>query len=133
MWLDLHNVHTDQPSKKLDAQHTQFTVVETIGSHMYHLDTLPDIHNVFHTWLLQPTASDPFPSQHQPDLQPPTIIGEFGDEEWEIEEILAECKVCGKSQLKVKWKDYLHPTWEPHENLEDTAALDTWEGRKGVL
>ncbi|KAL1952475.1 hypothetical protein VTO42DRAFT_5283 [Malbranchea cinnamomea] len=113
VWLSLHNIHTDRPSKKLDAQQAQFTVLEQVGSHAYRLDTPPGVHNVFHTWLLHPASSDPFPSQRQSDYQPPPIIGEQGDEEWEVECILAECIRRGKTQYKVKWRGYLRPTWEP--------------------
>ncbi|KAL1952625.1 hypothetical protein VTO42DRAFT_4595 [Malbranchea cinnamomea] len=32
VWLSLRNIHTDRPSKKLDAQQAQFTVLEQVGS-----------------------------------------------------------------------------------------------------
>ena len=76
VWLDLHNIWTQHPSKKLDNHNAQFTVLEQVGSHTYCLDTPPGVHNVFHTWLLHAAGVDPFPSQHQSDSQPPTIIGE---------------------------------------------------------
>ena len=87
VWLDLRNIKTNRPSKKLDARHAKFTVLEKIGSHAYRLDTPPGIHNVFHTYLLRPAADDPFPSQKQTDWQPPAIINDEGEEEWEVERI----------------------------------------------
>ncbi|KAL1953519.1 hypothetical protein VTO42DRAFT_2636 [Malbranchea cinnamomea] len=69
VWLSLRNIYTDCPSKKLNAQQAQFTVLE----------------------------------QRQSDYQPPLIISEQEDEEWEVEYILAERIRRGKTQYKVKW------------------------------
>ena len=38
VWLDLRNIHTDRPSKKLDYRHAKFTVLEKVGTHAYRLD-----------------------------------------------------------------------------------------------
>lgn len=62
VWLDLRNIRAERPSKKLGSRQAKFTVIEKIGSHAYHLDTPNSIHNVFHTMLLRPAATDPFPS-----------------------------------------------------------------------
>ena len=62
VWLNLKNVRTDRPSKKLDAKHAKFTITEVISSHAYRLNTPGEIHNVFHSSLLRPAALDPLPS-----------------------------------------------------------------------
>jgi Integrase zinc binding domain/Chromo (CHRromatin Organisation MOdifier) domain len=136
VWLNLTNIRTTRTSKKLDAKHAKFTVIEVVGSHSYRLDTPPGIHNVFHSKLLRPASSDPLPSQIQDDTQPPPqIIGD--DEEYEVEEIRDEKIVRRRGQEKrqflVKWTGYARPTWEPYEALQDTAALDRWEERRGVM
>ena len=48
VWLDLCDIRTDHPSKKLDAWHAKFTVLEQVSPHAYHLDTPAGIHPVFH-------------------------------------------------------------------------------------
>ena len=60
--LDLHNIQTQHPSNKLDNHNAQFTVLEQVDSHTYHLDIPSGVHNVFHTSLLHTTGVDPFPS-----------------------------------------------------------------------
>ena len=53
------NISTDHTTKKLDAKHAKFMIIEVISSHSYHLDTPPGIHDVFHSYLLHPTSYDP--------------------------------------------------------------------------
>ena len=85
--LNLENIQTDQLSKKLDQKHTKFTVQEKIGLYSFRLDTPNRIYNVFHSKLLQLTATDPLESQRTDDEQPPPVI--LGDhEEYIVEEIL---------------------------------------------
>ncbi len=74
VWLSLENIKTDRPSKKLDARHAKFTVIEVIGSHSYRLDTPPGIYNVFHSRLLRPANSSPLPGQVIEESQPPAIL-----------------------------------------------------------
>lgn len=132
VWLDLRNIRTERPSKKLDARHAKYTVLEKVGSHAYRLDVPNTIHNVFHAVLLRPAASDPFPSQQNNDYQPPAKLIE-GEEEWEVECILDERKKrIGRGfrrQFLVKWVGYQTPTWNNAVEMEDTRALDDWEAR----
>lgn len=129
VWLDLRNIRTDRPSKKLDIRSAKYTILEKIGSHAYRLDTPPGIHPVFHVSLLRPAASDPFPSQEQTDWQPPAMLVD-GNEEFRVEEILDErFRRWGRGhrhEYLVKWSGYQTPTWEPARNFEGTVALDAW-------
>jgi hypothetical protein len=135
VWLNLKNIKTDRPSKKLDDKNAKFTVIEVINSHAYRLDTPPGIDNVFHVSLLRPAGTDPLPSQIITETQPPAIVSEDGEEEYEVEEILrARTRKVGRGsrrEVLVKWTGYTRPTWEPLASLEDTVALDVFERRFG--
>lgn len=134
VWLDLRNVRTERPSKKLDCRHAKFQVIAEVGSHAYRLNTPPGVHPVFHAALLRPASSDPFPSQQNDDYQPPAQIID-GEEEYLVERIMDErTKRVGRGtrrEFLVKWSGYSTPTWTPATNLEDTEALDEWEAREG--
>lgn len=118
----------DRPSKKLDQQCSKFTVLKKVGSHTYHLNTPAGIHPVFHMWLLQLANNDPLPSQTQTDWQPPAIIGENGDKEYKVEEIVAkQMNKCGQTEYCVQWHGWHNLTWEPAAHLEETIALDVWQ------
>ena len=106
VWLDLGNVKTDCPNKKLDVKYAKFEVLEKVGSHVYWLNISGEIHNVFNVKLLQPAADNPFPSQQMHDHQPPAQMT-YGEEEepkmkYEIEKILAEQSHNGIPELRVK-------------------------------
>ena len=140
VWLSLRNVKTGQPSKKLAWLHSKYRVTKVVGSHTVELDVPPTIHNRFHVDLLRRAATDPLPSQKNPDARPPPLIGEEddGDAMWEVESILrAANKRLGKGNSRlqravlVKWTGYQQPTWEPLEELRYTAALREFESRYG--
>ena len=143
VWLDLRYLSSGRPSKKLDALHGKFTVLEKIGTHAYRLDipTNTGIHNVFHTWLLRPAATDPLPSQHTTLPQPPPELvydaatGEE-EEEYRIRDIVDErWRRYGRGQprreFRVRWSGWDDDTWEPATALVHTEALDRWEQRQG--
>ena len=134
VWLDLRNVKTDRPSKKLDWLHAKYHVRRVISSHAVELDVPQGIHPVFHVDLLRPVATDPLPSQQVDDVQPPAIQVE-GSNEWEVEAILcAKWKKIGRGRRRVvfvQWKGYAQPTWEPLAEFENTQALDDFEATFG--
>ncbi|KAI0994821.1 hypothetical protein K3495_g13361 [Podosphaera aphanis] len=129
VWLNMENIKTNRPCKKLDARHAKFTVTEVVGSHSYRLDTPPGIHNVFHSRLLRPANSAPLKGQVTDDGQPSAILVD-GSEEYEVEKILDQKRAPGKGKkLKylVKWVGYAKPTWEPESFLQDNVALIEWK------
>ena len=73
VWLDLRNIRTTRPKKKLAELHGQFRVTGIINGNAYRLDTPPGIHNVFPVSLLRPVSNDPLPSQKQDDIQPAAV------------------------------------------------------------
>ena len=89
MWLNLKNITTDRPYKKLDWKNRKYTVLEVIFNYSYKLNTPPGIHDIFHTNLLKRAADNPFPNQCQGNFQPPVVMVD-GEEEWEVERVLRE-------------------------------------------
>ena len=85
-----------------------------VGRVSYHLK-LPacwKIHNVFHTKLLHSyTETEEYRINFQEP--PPDLIK--GEEEWEVEQILDECKQGQIQQYLIHWKGYLsaHNSWKP--------------------
>jgi hypothetical protein len=133
VWLRLKNVRTDRPSKKLDWLNAKYTVTELIGTHACRLSTPPGIHDVFHVSLLRRASDNPLPSQANDDTQPPAILTEDGDLEWEVEEILGSRKRGRSYQVQVKWTGYAQPTWEPLSEFLNTAALEAYEEIHGRI
>ena len=87
VWLAAKNIQTQRPSKKLDHKRLgPFEVLEKISDAAYRLK-LPDsmkIHNVFHVGLLSKSRVDP--DRHFE--QPPPVVVESGEEEYEVEAII---------------------------------------------
>jgi hypothetical protein len=76
--------------KKLDDKKMgPFTISERISSHAYRLN-LPKtmrIHDVFHTNLLSPFKEDADFHRKQPN--PPPVISEEGEEQYQVDRIIA--------------------------------------------
>jgi hypothetical protein len=129
VWLNLKNIQTDRPCRKLDWKNAKYVVQKVVGSHAVRLNTPPGIHPTFHVNLVRPAATDPLPSQEKHEPQPPAILVD-GQEEWEIEEIIDEQRLKRRgdprTKYKVKWVGYTRPTMEPATALENTIALDDW-------
>ncbi|KAF8703940.1 Chromo (CHRromatin Organization MOdifier) domain, partial [Rhizoctonia solani] len=113
VWLMTTNIQTKRPAKKLDNKKAgPFTITKKILSHAYRLD-LPNtikIHNVFHLNLLAPFKEDT--DFHRRQVEPPPIITEEGEEEYEVEKIVAWGKDKEGLRYQVRWKGY--------DELEDT-------------
>lgn len=90
VWLLRKHINTARPSDKLEAKRLgPFTVSRRIGKSAYELK-LPssmELHNVFHVSLLEPHRPNKFASRNVPS-QPPPIVNETNEEEWEVDSIL---------------------------------------------
>ena len=101
------------------------------------MDVPRNVHKKFHTALLRPAAIDPLPSQQLDDSQPPPILNDEGDKEWQVEQILrAKWVRVGRGRRRlvlVKWVGFAEPTWQPIEDLQDTLACERFEEAYGDI
>lgn len=133
VWLDIGNYRSPRPSKKIDWLYRKYRVVKVLGSHTVELDVDSGIWPRFHVDILRRASCDPLPGQTTTDPQPAPLINEDDELEFEVQEILcARNKRRGRGSLRVRWRGYERPTWEPVENLTETEALDHW-GQYGSI
>ena len=91
VWLNRRNIATTRPSRKLDfKQFGPFKILKIIGEGkaMFQLELPPQwqIHDVFHSSLLDPHRPNDIEGRKQPILQPPEIVQ--GELEYVVEGIL---------------------------------------------
>ena len=136
MWLKLKHVKTTRPIKKLDWIVLPYRVLACIGIHAVQLDTLPEIHPIFHVSLVRKAAEDPLPSQLTIDNEPsmifdtpedPSSVAINSDGEYTIQRILRHRRQGHGWRLLVKWLGWPEPTWESMQQLQETMALDAYE------
>ena len=88
VWLENKNIHSNQPSKKLDnKRYGPFKILKVIGLGTFELE-LPKgwmIHNVFNEDLPTQCVEPKFQGQRKEPALPPVIINE--EEEYEVEEV----------------------------------------------
>ncbi|CEJ61941.1 hypothetical protein PMG11_03668 [Penicillium brasilianum] len=136
VWLNLRNIRTRRPSKKLDWLHARYRVVDVPSPFTVRLNVPTGIHPVFHIELVRPAATDPFPSQLVDDSQPPPLLVD-GEEEYEVEQILAiRRRKIGRGyrdEALVKWRGWAEQTWETLDSVRDCSALDTFEEQHGTV
>ena len=122
VWLDGRNLKIGYPSQKLAPKREgPFKITEVLGPVSYRL-SLPDqwkIHPVFHASLLSPYRET---DTHGPNYTrpPPDLIE--GEEEFEVEAIIAHRKRGNGHQYLVKWKGYPHSD-KPTTNLKGASEI----------
>ncbi|KGY14979.1 hypothetical protein PABG_12091 [Paracoccidioides brasiliensis Pb03] len=123
VFLSFKDYRIQRPSRKhADQSEGPFEIIEKIGN-SYKLE-LPDsmkIHPVFFPDKLRKAADNPLPGQVNVTPDPVKIEGE---NEWEVEKVLASRISRGKLQYRVKWPGFDDDsTWYPAPNLKGSPHL----------
>ena len=131
VWLEGHNLRTNQPTAKLAARRHRLFPVEQVLSPVTYKLSLPstwNIHPVFHTDLLTPYRETPF---HGENYQRPLAELVQGQEEYKVEAVLDERHYGRKKkcQYLVKWKGYpdSNNKWVDHADMHAPEAIKEYE------
>jgi len=130
IWLNLKNIHTDCLYKKFDAKNVKYIIVKKISSHFFCLNTLSDIHNVFHSVMLQSEVMNALSSQCMTDSQfLSQIVSD--EEDFEIDKILRKKLIQWRKEFKkkysIKWVNYIWSTLKSATALQNTVTINWWE------
>ena len=82
VWLNLKNIKTSRPSKKLDFKSYRAKVLERKSANAYKLELLDGMQSlwlVFHTLLLRLDTDDPLPGQYNKP-PPPIQVQDDGED-----------------------------------------------------
>jgi len=123
VWVSTKNWRTERPSRKLDSQmEGPFPILAKEG-HSYRLQ-LPatlNIHPVFSADRLRKDPDNPLPGQVN---DPPPAVVVSGNDEWEVQEILASKVIYGKLRYCAKWVGYdTDLNWYPASNFKNAPLL----------
>ncbi|KHJ32483.1 hypothetical protein EV44_g2899 [Erysiphe necator] len=102
VWLDMRDFLTQRPTKKLDfPTNGKFLITEKVGnSFRLALPTSMKVHNIFPPEKLRLASSDLLPGQINDEPLPINITG---DDEWEIEKVLASRVKRQRLEYRVAW------------------------------
>jgi hypothetical protein len=131
VFLDTRNLTTERLTKKFDHKWIGPFKITRVWTHHYEValpHELSTIHRRFHTSLLRPAPTDPFPGQYNPP-PPPIAIDENGEKLWAIDAILASKRVGRRFDYEILWRGG-EKSWEPlHMVLTATASRKEFHKR----
>jgi len=121
VWVTTKHWKTDRPSRKLgDQMAGPFEIVDQVG-HSFRLK-LPEtmkVHPVFHAEKLRKDPDNPLLGQANPN--PPPLVLEDGEEEYEVQSVLAVKLVRGNLKYQIQWKGWDRDLeWYPAESLRNS-------------
>ena len=105
VWVSTKGWKMERPSRKLDYQMAgPYRILEKVG-HLYRLDLLQSIkvHPVFSPDKLRKASNNPLLGQHN---DPPLPIQVNGEDEWEVNEVLASKTIRGSLYYRASWIGY---------------------------
>lgn len=117
VWLSLRDYPTDRRGRALAPQQAgPFRILERVGNaYKLELPASMQIHPIFSPDKLRKAAMNPLPGQQAPEPEPLNINGE---DEWEVDEILAVRKLRNRLEYRVRWVGYDEDlTWYPARNF----------------
>ena len=133
VWVSTRNMKSRRPNKKLDWKWLGPGIVEEcIGepptAYRIKLESLGDVHPVFHPSLLEPYE----PRGSLPHEQGPITdtMRQYGDDVYEVEEIREKRKNTDNQwEYLIKWARYSEEenSWEPGASISPTALKEYWK------
>jgi hypothetical protein len=130
VFLDRRNITTDRPMQKLEQRFLgPFAIEKVLNSHAYKLKLTPELsrlHTNFHTNLLRPAPTNPFPGQlQQPALPVSTDVN--GEKLWAVEAIVNARRANKRFEYEVLWRGYdsTDNTWEPLAHVINVRSAIT--------
>ncbi|KGQ01369.1 hypothetical protein PAAG_11947 [Paracoccidioides lutzii Pb01] len=123
VFLSLKDYTIQRPSRKLAEQNEgPFEIIEKVGnSYRLRLPNSMKIHPISSPDKLRKDANDPLPGQQN---ETPETVKIQGENEWEVEDVLASRISRGKLQYRVKRLGFDDDsTWYPAPNLKGSPHL----------
>jgi hypothetical protein len=121
VWLDMKDINTGRPKKKLDIlRDGPFEITEKLSNVTYRLSLPPTwkIHNSFHVSKLKRTKPDEF------NRQPPRVTLHVRGENWNATEITKAKLTHGRLEFLTKWTlpdGQTHELWELASRMENNS------------
>jgi len=105
VWVSSKDIQTARPSQTLeDKLFGPYRIIKKVGtSYRLELPSSMKRTSSFHASKLHLDPNDPLPGQYIP---PPNPVEIDGDNEWELDDILASRRYYGRLQYKCKWHGF---------------------------